>query len=131
MISAAGFNSDFYVVIATIVPIFMLAMTVSAFRGIGLPRVMAWSIDRNGDPKLRRVLVLVTLAMIPFAVAIFAEGGVLDALASRRNLNPAVNVALLVAIYVLMAISVVGIMLPVLEGLLGEHLQRERAIEEP
>jgi hypothetical protein len=92
------FNSDYYVAVATVIPLFLLALSFGTFKGLGVGYLMDWS--KRSTKKVARVTAITALNVIVLVVfgALASELKVFLALKGHYNLTPIWDFIVLVSL---------------------------------
>lgn len=102
----SSFNADFYLALATVVPLFLLALSVATFRRLGMVTLLRWM----GSDQRRRLGALGAFIMtLPAAASLATEITALSALLNRRNAGHVLDVLMLASIALLAALIFGGI----------------------
>lgn len=118
------FNADFYTVVATILPILMLAVTAFGFTNSQFAP-MIHRPTKLGKMHRTRIFLASALCIAPFILGIDFEWDALSALNLRLNLSTLHNTFIIWVSMVLMIIAVSGIIENALNAMISEDLKNE------
>jgi hypothetical protein len=120
------FNADFYTVLATVIPVALLALSIVGFRAYGFQTLVRW-LTRPGRLEDTRISLALLIGVTPFVFGWLAEGACLNALHDRQNIGDGSDGFIVFIFLTLLGIAIAGPMFDVAEKLIfADHVPVEK-----
>jgi hypothetical protein len=108
-----SFNADFYVTIATVVPVLLVAVNVSSYKQSMFADMVRSLAKSTGSSRIVRAFAAVFVIVTPFFLGVWAELRTLYALLDRENLSLTQAKLLVIAVFLLLVAAISGVLITI------------------